>query len=131
MPLSDHWPIPRLAHYHTRLLIGVELVKLSRVELLMQLDTGARMPELFPAAAASLSSHPGASFIPIAGGANESTIHSNITLKIGSTMVHGLDEVQSRRAVAFDAAGLLPAAIFHRIYISHSGGFVVINPASR
>ncbi len=44
-------------------------------------------------------------------------------------MVPGLDVVQSRRATAFDAAGLLPAAIFQRIYISHSGGFVVFDPA--
>ena len=27
-----------------------------------------------------------------------------------------------------DAAGLLPAVLFHRIYISHTGGFVVLNP---
>jgi pyruvate/2-oxoglutarate/acetoin dehydrogenase E1 component len=56
------------------------------------------------------------------------TIHSNITIKIGTTMVPGLDVVQSRRGAAFDAAGLLPAAIFRRIYISHSGGYVVFNP---
>jgi len=24
--------------------------------------------------------------------------------------------------------GLLPASIFRRIYISHSGGFVILNP---
>jgi hypothetical protein len=61
-------------------------------------------------------------------GANGVTIHSNITLRIGTTMVPGQDVVQSRRAVAFDSVGLLPAAIFHKIYISHSGGFLVLNP---
>jgi hypothetical protein len=39
-----------------------------------------------------------------------------------------LDVVQFRRGVAFDAVGLLPASIFHSIYISHSGGFVILNP---
>jgi hypothetical protein len=47
---------------------------------------------------------------------------------VGTTTVNDLDVVKSRRGVAFDAAGLLPASIFHRIYISHSGGFVVLNP---
>jgi hypothetical protein len=55
-------------------------------------------------------------------------IYSNTAIKIGTTTVRGLDVVQSRRTLAFDVAGLLPASIFHRIYISHSGGFVVLNP---
>jgi hypothetical protein len=62
-------------------------------------------------------------------GANGITIFSNITIKFGTTMVRGLKVVQSRHGIAFDAVGLLPASIFHRIYISHSGGFVVLNPA--
>jgi hypothetical protein len=45
-----------------------------------------------------------------------------------TTTVNDLDVVKSRRGVAFDAVGLLPASIFHRIYISHSGGFTVLNP---
>jgi hypothetical protein len=43
-------------------------------------------------------------------------------------MVPGRDIVQSRRAIAFDAVGLLPGAVFRRIYLSHSGRFVVFNP---
>jgi hypothetical protein len=45
-------------------------------------------------------------------------------------VVRELDVIQSRRGVAFDAAGLLPAFIFDRIYISHTGGYVVLNPAN-
>jgi hypothetical protein len=37
--------------------------------------------------------------------------------------------IQFRREVAFDAVGLLPTSIFNSIYISHSGGFVILNPA--
>jgi hypothetical protein len=62
------------------------------------------------------------------GGPNGNTIHSRITIKVGTTMVPDLDVVQNRHGVAFDAVGLLPASIFHRIYISHSGGFIVLNP---
>jgi hypothetical protein len=61
-------------------------------------------------------------------GPNGTAIHSHTEIKIGTTTVKDLDLVKSRRGVAFDAAGLLPAVIFHRIYISHSGGFVVLNP---
>lgn len=65
----------------------------------------------------------------ISSGMNDTTIHSGITIRVGSTPIPDLDVVQSRPAIAFDAAGLLPASIFHRIYISHSGGFPVFNPS--
>jgi hypothetical protein len=61
-------------------------------------------------------------------GPNGTAIHSHTVIRVGTTTVNDLDVVKSRRGVAFDAAGLLPASIFHRIYISHSGGFVVLNP---
>jgi hypothetical protein len=35
-----------------------------------------------------------------------------------------------RNNVASDVVGLLPAAMFGSIYISHSGGFVILNPRS-
>jgi hypothetical protein len=111
-----------------RLLIAAEFMEVSGAKVQLQLDTGARVPELFPVGHDSPSSQPWSRFIATSSGANNTTIHSNITIKIGATKIPGLDVVQSRRGVAFDAAGLLPAAIFRRIYISHSGGFVVFNP---
>ncbi len=95
----------------------------------LQLDTGAKIPELFPANHDSLSSQPWGGSMATSSGANGTTVYPNVTIKNGTTMVRHMDVVQSRRAVAFDAAGLLPGAIFRRIYISHSGGFVVLNPA--
>jgi hypothetical protein len=62
-------------------------------------------------------------------GPNGTAIHSHTSIKIGTTIVSDLDVVKSRRGVSFDAVGLLPAFIFQRIYISHTGGFVVLNPA--
>ncbi len=111
-----------------RLLIAAEFMEMSGAKVQLQLDTGAQVPELFPVAHGSPSFQPWSGFIVTASGTNDITIHSNITIKIGATTVPGLDVVQSRRAAPFDAAGLLPAAIFRRIYISHSGGFVVFNP---
>jgi hypothetical protein len=112
-----------------RLLIATEFMEVSGAKVQLQLDTGARVTELFPVGHDSPSSQPWSGFIATSSGTNGITVHSNITIKIGATMVPGLDVVQSRRATAFDAAGLLPAAIFQRIYISHSGGFVVFDPA--
>jgi hypothetical protein len=111
-----------------RLLIGVEFLEVSGEKVQLQLDTGAKTPELFPVSHDSHPSQPWGGSMATSSGANGIIVHSNITLRIGATKIPGLDVVQSRRAVAFDAAGLLPAAIFHRIYISHSGGFVVLNP---
>ena len=111
-----------------RLLIDVEFMEVSGNKVQLQLDTGARTPELFPASRDAHPSQPWGSSMATSSGANGVIVHSNVTLRIGNTMIPGQDVVQSRRAVAFDAAGLLPAAIFRRIYISHSGGFVVMNP---
>jgi len=61
-------------------------------------------------------------------GANGIITHSDSTINIGTTMIRGLDVVQSRRSISFDAVGFVPASVFHRIYISQTGGFVVLNP---
>jgi hypothetical protein len=111
-----------------RLLIPAEFMEVGGAKVQLQLDTGARIPELFPASRDSLSSQPWGGSMATSSGANGTIVYPNVTIKIGTTMVRRMDVVQSRRSVAFDAAGLLPAAIFRRIYISHSGGFVVLNP---
>jgi len=111
-----------------RLLIGVDFADVSGGKLQLQLDTGAKTMELFPASQGSFPSQPWGVFMATSNGANGIVIHSDTTIKIGATMIRNLDVVQSRRSIAFDAVGLLPASIFHRIYISHSGGFIVLNP---
>jgi gag-polyprotein putative aspartyl protease len=111
-----------------RLLIPVEFMEVSGETVQLQLDTGAKTPELFPVDRDAHRSQPWAGFVATSRGADGVTILSNVTIRIGQTKVPSLDVVQSRHAVAFDAVGLLPASIFHRIYISHSGGFVVLNP---
>jgi hypothetical protein len=133
-PLGERCRFETIGQYHgapttNRLLIGVQFLEVSGEKVQLQLDTGAKTPELFPVSHDSHPSQPWGGSMATSSGANGIIVHSNITLRIGATTVPGLDVVQSRRAVAFDAAGLLPAAIFHKIYISHSGGFVVLNPA--
>lgn len=132
-PAGERCRFETIGEYHgspttNRLLIAVELMEVSRGKVQLQLDTGAKVPELFPVSHLSPSPQPWGGSMATNSGANGTTIYSNITLKIGTRIFRGVDVFQSRRAVAFDAEGLLPASIFRRIYISHSGGYVVLNP---
>lgn len=132
-PAGERCRFETIGEYHgspttNRLLIAVELMEVSGGKVQLQLDTGAKMLELFPVSRNLLPSLPWGGSMATSNGANGTIIYSNIALRIGTTMVRGMDVVQSHRAVAFDAVGLLPASIFRRIYISHSGGYVVLNP---
>jgi len=132
-PAGERCRFETMGHYHgalttNRVLIEAELMDVSSGNVQLQLDTGAKMPELFPVRQDSFPPQPWAGSMAFDSGPNGTTIHPRITIRVGTTMVPDLDVVQSRRGVAFDAVGLLPASIYHRIYISHSGGFVVLNP---
>jgi len=130
-PVGERYRFETIGQYRgdpttNRLLIAVEIAEIGPKK--MQLDTGARVLELFLPSETSRSTLPWTSLMANGSSANSPAISSNTTIRIGTTTVRGLDVLQSRRVLAFDAAGLLPAAIFDRIYISHSGGFVVLNP---
>jgi hypothetical protein len=132
-PPGERCRFETMGHYRgmpttNRVLIEAEFMDVSGGKVQLQLDTGAKMPELFPVRHDSFPSQPWAGSMAFSSGPNGTTIHSRVTIKVGSTTVHDLDVVQSRRGVAYDAVGLIPASIFHRIFISHSGGFVVLNP---
>jgi len=133
-PAGERCRIETMGHYRgqtttNRLLIEAEFMDVSGGKVQLQLDTGAKMPELFPVRHDSFPEQPWAGSMAFSSGPNGTTVHSHTTIRIGTTMVNDLDVIQSRRGVAFDAVGLLPAAIFRRIYISHTGGYVVLNPS--
>jgi predicted aspartyl protease len=133
IPSGDRYRFETMGRYQgepttNRVLIEAEFIDVTSGKVQLQLDTGARMPELFPARPEFSSSLPWAGSMAFNSGPNGTAIHSHTGIKIGTTTLTDLDLVKSRRGVAFDAAGLMPTAIFRRIYISHSGGFVVLNP---
>jgi predicted aspartyl protease len=134
VPAGERCRFQRIGEYHgepttNRLLLPVEVIGVSRETFQLQLDSGAKVPELFPAGSEGTSTLPSGGTMATSSGANGTKIQSNVTLKVGGTQVRGMDLVQSRRTLAFDSAGLLPTSIFRRIYISHSGGFVILNPS--
>ena len=111
-----------------RLLIDAEIKDVSDGTVQLQLDTAAKLPELFPVRPGTYLSQPWAGSMAFSSGLNGSKVHAHTTIRVGSTLISDQDVIQFRRGVAFDAVGLLPAAMFHSIYISHSGGFVILNP---
>jgi hypothetical protein len=113
-----------------RVLIRVKFLGTGNGDVLMQLDTATKMPELFPASHVILPEPWDAHETGSGSDPNRTLQHMHITMKIGRTEVQGSSVVLARNEVTSDAVGLLPAAIFRRIYISHSGGFVVLNPRS-
>jgi hypothetical protein len=132
-PKGDRCRFETIGQYHgspttNRILIQVEFAEVSEKVMRLQLDTGARTPELFPVSHDARSLLPWGGSVATTSSADKVSILSNVTIRVGNTKVSGQDVVQSRRALSFDADGLLPAAIFRRIYISHSGGFVVLSP---
>jgi hypothetical protein len=132
-PAGERCRFETTGQYHdlpttNRLLIPVEFMGVSGETVRFQLDTGAKMPELFSTNDVANPSQPWGASLATTSGADGVTILTNVTIRVGKTMVPGLNVVQSRRTLAFDSLGLLPASIFHRIYVSHSGGFVVLNP---
>jgi len=137
-PAGERCRIETMGQYHgkpttNRLLIETEFPEenggTNGVKVQLQLDTGARVPEIFPVRRDAFPAQPWAGSMAFTSGTNGTTVHPHTTIRVGTTTVRDLDVVQSRRGVAFDAVGLLPTSIFHSIYISHSGGFVVFNPA--
>jgi len=132
-PSGERYRIETIGRYRgmpttNRLLIEAEFDDVSGGKVQLQLDTGAKLPELFPIRRDTLTFQPWAGSLAFSSGLNGSMIHAHTTIRVGTTLISDLDVVQFRRGVAFDAVGLLPAAIFHSIYISHSGGFVILNP---
>jgi hypothetical protein len=112
-PAGERCQFETIGEYHgspttNRLLIAVELMGVSGGKVQLQLDTGAKAPELFPVSRNLLPFLPWGGSIATSNGANGTIIYSNITLKVGTRMVRGVDVVQSCSAVAFDAVACCP-----------------------
>jgi hypothetical protein len=49
-------------------------------------------------------------------------------VRFGSKVVSDLVAIVAARPVGFEIEGLVPTALFGSVFISHSGGFVVLDP---
>ena len=117
-----------------RLLVKVEFPGTGSGAVAMQLDTAARIIELFPASHVALLhlAHAWRQNTRSWGGVDPDMmpVYEHATIKIGTTIT--LSDLHVAKAVVdvqSDAVGLLPLVLFRRVYISHSGKFIVLNPA--
>lgn len=120
-------------HTFNRLMVDVAFPGAGGSHAVLQLDTAAWVTELFP------SSHVGLASVGFRGREQAGTPDRNSTsplyvktsLRIGRSDFRNVTVALTRNGAGSDAAGLLPAAMFSSIFISHSGGFVILNPHSR
>jgi aspartyl protease len=137
VPEGERCPFEQTGEYRgtqtiNRLLVKVKFTEMSNEDLVLQLDTATKISRLFPASHVSLPrlayATEGDGRSPAGSHPYRTPLYMHITLKMGATEVRDLSVAQVRGDDLSDAAGLLPAAIFRRIYISHSGKFLVLNP---
>lgn len=89
-------------------------------EAVLQLDPAAWVVELFPSSHVVL---PSASVpVPLSLSGKTEEAYVPTTLRMGAREFRKVTVALRRNNVASDAVGLLPAARFGSIYISHSGG---------
>lgn len=116
-------------HTFNRLMIEAVFPGAGGREAVLQLDTAAWVAELFPSSHISLSptrsrANKGDSIL----GPGSSPQYVRADLRIGSEAFRRVTVALRHKDVASDAVGLLPTALFGNIYISHSAGFVILNP---
>jgi hypothetical protein len=137
-PLGERIPFEDTGGYGgkrtvNRLLVKVEFPGTGSGPVVLQLDTAARITELFPSSHVPLMHLANAWQIGVrsfgSGNPDLMPVYEHTTIKVGTTELHDMRVVQTPDNVASDAVGLLPLAVFRRIYISHSGKFIVVNPA--
>ena len=119
-------------HTFNRVMIKVGFPGNGSSEVVLQLDTAAWVVELFPASHIVLPV-PGVSAAarnPMLPAGRTTHAYVPTTMRIGAREFRKVTVAVRQNGVASDAVGLLPAAMFGSIYISHSGGFVILNPRS-
>ncbi len=116
---------------HNRLVISGRMREFGDATMSLLLDSGANQLTLF-----SDNLGPGAGqAVPITTGnfnrwvASMSATREIRSLNLGSNSVPELTAIALSRRAEADTDGLIPTSLFHAIFISSRGGFVILNPS--
>ncbi len=133
---GEHLPLQLTGTYHgepthNRLVISGRMREFGDATLSLVLDSGANQLTLF-----QYNLGPGASQAePIRAGsfnqwvAPSSSIRRVRSLNLGSNSIPDLTAIAFSRRADVDSDGLIPTSLFHSIFISSRGGFVILNPS--
>ena len=132
---GDHLPLSfsgRRGNYSTvdRLVLDVRLPSVDRLHF--QLDSGTDSVTLFPSKGVRYAAGTFRGTVRTPNGDSECRINF-VTLEIGKSTFHGqrLISYEGVTRDNFDVDGMLPTSIFDRLFISHSGAYVIANPHIR
>jgi predicted aspartyl protease len=115
-----------------RLILAVNVPQLQAETLSLQLDSGACALVLFSSAYRGPPRPPGVNVsIATVTAGSPAYKHQLTALSVGNISLGNVLVVSSPQTTTMGVDGLLPTILFHRIYISHSGGFAIFNPVTR
>jgi hypothetical protein len=116
---------------HNRLVVSGHIQELGDKPMALLLDSGANKLTIFQDALG-----PGASQgAPVNAGSFNKWISLSAEtrkvrdLRLGDNSVSNLTVVALSRRADVDTDGLIPTSLFHSIFISHRGRFVILNPS--
>lgn len=134
--VGEHLPLQLNGMLHgqptrNRLVVSGHIPELGDTPMLLLLDSGTNRPTLFrdslgPGAAQRESMRAGNFNQWVSSSASTRTVRS---LSLGGNSLTNLTLIAISRRAEVDTDGLIPASLFHSIFISHQGKFVILNPS--
>lgn len=134
--LGEHLPLQLTGTYHgkltyDRLVISGRMQEFGDATMSLLLDSGANQFTLFRD---SLGPGTSQNVPTTTGNFNRWVVSLSATreirsLNLGSASIRDLTAVALPRRAGVDTDGLVPTSLFHSIFISSHGGFVILNPS--
>jgi hypothetical protein len=115
---------------NNRLIVTGHITGSGDKDLTLLLDSGTPVFLLFAIHKSTLDSQPPSSVSGIFGNSFEVDARKVLGLQLGKAFLYNLTVVSPAISIpAQDIDGILPTSLFRSIFISHSGDFVILNPA--